>query len=189
MSLQFRVLGSIAILLLLSLLCGGALLSLHARSVVEVEVRTAFLGAENSVRDTLQSDVQHTVTMRQVVSSFEGQRHVRAALVNEKGKVIVRSAIGRLTDPAPLLVRTADDAARHVGPLQHQPAAISLRGGTDQRSAQRDHGCLGPCPRCLYRHAPVLRRDHGGGVAGGGLCLALLPPLPDRAAGNLGRRL
>jgi hypothetical protein len=62
MSLQFRVLGSIAILLLLSLLCGGTLLSLHARSVVEVEVRTAFQGAENSVRDTLQSDVQHTVT-------------------------------------------------------------------------------------------------------------------------------
>ena len=34
MSLQFRVLGSIAVLLVLSLLCGGALLILHARSVV-----------------------------------------------------------------------------------------------------------------------------------------------------------
>jgi two-component system, NarL family, sensor histidine kinase UhpB len=102
MSLQFRVLGSIAILLLLSLLCGGALLTLHTRSVVETEVRTAFQGAENSVRDTLDSDVQHTVTMRQVVSSFEGQRHVRAALINEAGKVIVSSEIGRLKDPAPL---------------------------------------------------------------------------------------
>jgi two-component system sensor histidine kinase UhpB len=101
MSLQFRVLGSIAALLLLTLLCGGTLLSLRARSVVDIEVRTAFQGAVNSVRDTLKSDVQHTVTLRQVVASFEGQRHVRAALVNEKGKVIVHSQIGRLDDPAP----------------------------------------------------------------------------------------
>lgn len=101
MSLQFRVLGSIATLLLLTLLCGGTLLSLRARSVVDIEVRTAFRGAVSSVRDTLKSDVQHTVTLRQVVASFEGQRHVRAALINEKGKVIVHSRIGRLNDPAP----------------------------------------------------------------------------------------
>jgi two-component system, NarL family, sensor histidine kinase UhpB len=101
MSLQFRVLGSIAALLVLSLLCGGTLLSLHTRSVVELEVRTAFRGAENTVRDTLKSDVQHTVTLRQVVASFEGQRHVRAALINESGKVIVRSQIAPLADPAP----------------------------------------------------------------------------------------
>jgi two-component system sensor histidine kinase UhpB len=101
MSLQFRVLGSIAALLLLTLLCGGTLLSLRARSVVDIEVRTAFRGAVSSVRDTLKSDVQHTVTLRQVVASFEGQRHVRAALINEKGKVIVHSRIGRLNDPAP----------------------------------------------------------------------------------------
>ena len=34
---------------------------------------------------------EHTVTLREVVSSFQGQRHVRAALVNENGKVIVAS--------------------------------------------------------------------------------------------------
>lgn len=101
MSLQLRILGSIAALLVLALLCGGALLSLHARSVVELEVRTAFRGAEDAVRETLKSDVQHTVTLRQVVGSFEGQRHVRAALVNEKGKVIARSEIGRLASTAP----------------------------------------------------------------------------------------
>ena len=101
MSLQVRLLGSIAALLLLSLLCGGTLLLLHARSVAEIEVRTAFLGAETTVRDTLKSDVQHTVTLRQVVASFEGQRHVRAALINESGKVIVRSEIAPLADPAP----------------------------------------------------------------------------------------
>ncbi|MEY4966476.1 MAG: hypothetical protein RL274_2059 [Pseudomonadota bacterium] len=101
MSLQFRVLGSITALLVLALLCGGAFLLLHARSVAELEVHTAFRGAERSIRDTLQGNVEHTVTLRQVVASFEGQRHVRAALVNEKGKVVVQSQIARLKSPAP----------------------------------------------------------------------------------------
>src|SRR5689334_331970 len=101
MPLKFRVLGSIAALLILSLLAGAAVLWVHAHSLVDLELRTAFSGAAQSVRDTLRSDVQHTVTLREVVSSFQGQRHVRAALVNEKGKVIVQSQIGTLPNPAP----------------------------------------------------------------------------------------
>ncbi len=101
MSLKFRVLGAIAALLVLSLVAGAALLSVHAHALVDLEIRTAFNGAAQSVRDTLRSDVQHTVTLREVVSSFQGQRHVRAALVNEKGKVIVQSQIGTLPNPAP----------------------------------------------------------------------------------------
>jgi len=101
MSIQVRALGTIAILLVLALACGGTLLLLDVRAIAKVEVYTAFEGAKKSVRDTLQSDVEHTVTLRQVVASFEGQRHVRAALVNEKGKVIVSSEIGHLEHPAP----------------------------------------------------------------------------------------
>jgi two-component system, NarL family, sensor histidine kinase UhpB len=101
MSLQLRILGAITIVLLLALLGGGLLLTHDARLEVEVEVRTAFEGAHRSVTDTLKSDVEHTVTLRQVVASFEGQRHVRAALINERGKVIVQSQVRPLTDPAP----------------------------------------------------------------------------------------
>lgn len=101
MSLKFRILGSIAALLILSLCAGAVLLSVHAHTLVDLEIRAAFNGAAQSVRDTLRSDVEHTVTLREVVSSFQGQRHVRAALVNEKGKVIVQSQIGTLADPAP----------------------------------------------------------------------------------------
>jgi len=136
MSLQFRVLGSIAALLVLSLLCGGALLSLHARSVVELEVRTAFQGADTTVRDTLKSDVQHTVTLRQVVASFEGQRHVRAALINESGKVIVRSQIARLADPAPdwfaRLMLPAQMVSRIPINLPQYPCVVELT--SDPRS-------------------------------------------------------
>lgn len=105
MSLKFRVLGSIAALLILALCAGAILLSVHAHALVDLEIRTAFNGSVQSVRDTLRSDVEHTVTLREVVSSFQGQRHVRAALVNESGKVIVQSEIGRLANPAPAWFR------------------------------------------------------------------------------------
>ncbi len=101
MSLQFRVLGSIVALLFLALAAGAVLLFVHAHSVVDLEVRTAFAGSVQSVRDTLRSDVEHTVTLRQVVASFHGQRHVKTELVNEKGKVIVQSRLGHVADPAP----------------------------------------------------------------------------------------
>ena len=101
MSFQTRVLGSIALLLILALLGSSAFLLLHARSLARVEVYTAFRGAEESVRDIMKGNVAHTVTLREVVASFEGQRHVRAALVNEDGKVILASRIAPLDNPAP----------------------------------------------------------------------------------------
>ena len=127
MSLKFRVLGSIAALLVLSLLAGAGLLSWHARALVDLEVHTAFSGAAQSVRDTLRSDVQHTVTLREVVSNFQGQRHVRAALVNEAGKVIVQSQIGRLANPedvvGAVLFLASSDAAMTTG------ATLPVDGG------------------------------------------------------------
>lgn len=140
MSLQFRILGAIAALLLLTLVSGGALLSLHARSMVEREVRTAFEGARNSVHDTLESDVEHTVTLRQVVASFQGQRHVRAALINENGKVIVKSEIGHIADPAPdwfaRLMRPPQMSARININLPQYPCVVQLT--SDPRSEIAD---------------------------------------------------
>lgn len=140
MSLQFRILGSIAALLLLALVSGAALLSLNARAMVEREVRAAFDGARTSVHDTLESDVEHTVTMRQVVASFQGQRHVRAALINEKGKVIVKSEIGSITSPAPdwfaRLMRPPQMTARININLPEYPCVVQLT--SDPRSEIAD---------------------------------------------------
>src|ERR1700753_3561211 len=101
MSLQARVLGTIFGLLIIALCCGSAVLIRDAQLAVRAEVATAFKGAVQSVQDTLRSDVQHTVTLRQVVASFQGQRHVRAALVNEAGRVIVSSHLGQPSGTAP----------------------------------------------------------------------------------------
>ncbi len=123
MSFQTRVLGAIAGLLALALLCGAGLFFHHARAVVALEVRSAFQGAVQSVGDTLRSDVQHTVTLRQVVASFQDQRHVRASLVNESGKVIVASRIWQVTDPAPRWF-----AQLMAPPLQTARLPIALPG-------------------------------------------------------------
>lgn len=101
MSLKLRLILSIAVSLLLALMLGGAALTLSARAAVGDEVRAAFQGARDQVRETLTGDVQHTVTMRQVISGFDGQRHVRAALLNETNNVIVSSRLAVVHAPAP----------------------------------------------------------------------------------------
>jgi two-component system sensor histidine kinase UhpB len=130
MSLQLRIVGSILLLLILSLAAGAVLLYWHDREVVALEVRTAFIGARESVGDTLKSDVEHTVTLRQVVASFQGQRHVRAALVNETGKVIVASEVAPIAHPAPFwfarLMTPANLSARIPIALPQYPCVVVL---------------------------------------------------------------
>lgn len=101
LSLQTRIIAMMAVVLATCMLAGGVLLSLHARELAAAEVETAFHGSVLSVTDTLRSNVQHTITLRQVVRSFQGQRHVRAALVNEDGKIIVQSDPAPVANPAP----------------------------------------------------------------------------------------
>lgn len=101
MSFQTRIIGMMAILLVVCLMVGAVLLSLHARKIAAAEVGTAFRGSVLSVSDTLRSNVLHTITLRNVVHSFQGQRHVRAALINENGEVIVQSQTALPSDLAP----------------------------------------------------------------------------------------
>ena len=80
------------------------------------------------------------LTMRQVVSSFEGQRHVRAALINEQEKTIVSSEIGRLKDPAPQwfarLMMPPPLSARFNINLPQYPCVVELT--SDPRSEITD---------------------------------------------------
>src|SRR5580692_9943398 len=130
MSLQHRLIGTVTLLLVLALVVGAGLLSLHARAMIDLEVRTAFDGARHAVSNTLKSDVEHTVTLRQVVASFEGQRHVRAALVNEAGKTIVQSRIAEFDAPAPAwfasLMAPAPLSARIPIALAKYPCVVVL---------------------------------------------------------------
>lgn len=130
MSLQLRLIGTVTALLILALTAGAMLLSMHARSIIDLEVRTAFDGARHSVSNTLRSNVEHTVTLRQVVASFEGQRHVRASLVNEAGKTVVQSQVGHFDDSAPVwfqkLMAPAPLSARIPIAMAKYPCVVVL---------------------------------------------------------------
>lgn len=130
MSLKLRLILSIAVSLLLALFLGGAALTLSARAAVRDEVRAAFQGARDEVRDTLIGDVQHTVTMRQVIAGFDGQRHVRAALLNEQNNVIVASRLAPVRQQAPgwfaALIAPPVLTARIAIPLQGFPCILVL---------------------------------------------------------------
>ena len=130
MSLKLRLLLSIGVSLLLALFLGGAALTLSARAAVRDEVRAAFQGARDEVRDTLIGDVQHTVTMRQVIAAFDGQRHVRAALLNEENNVIVASKLAPVRQEAPAwfaaLIAPPVLTARIAIPLQGFPCILVL---------------------------------------------------------------
>ena len=131
MSLKLRLIASIAVSLVLALLLGGAGLTLSARSAVRNEVLTAFKGAQDQVRATLTGDVQHTVTMRKVIAVFDGQRHVRAFLLNEQNNVIVASRLAPVTAPAPgwfaALIAPPMLTARIAIPLPGFPCILLLK--------------------------------------------------------------
>src|ERR1700744_999105 len=101
MSLKLRLLASVAALLVFALLLGGSALCWQARTAVREEIRTTFIGAGKEVDATLAGDVQHTLTMRQVIAALNGDRNVRGFLLNEQNNVVASSGIPAPDEPAP----------------------------------------------------------------------------------------
>lgn len=131
MSLKLRLFVSIAASLALALLLGGAVLCWQARGAVRDEINTSFQGARDEVRAVLKGDVQHTVTFRQVIAGFDGQRNVRAALLNEQNAIIVASRVEQVKQRAPdwfaALIAPPPLTARIAIPQQGFPCTLLLR--------------------------------------------------------------
>ena len=108
MSLKLRLMASIAASLLLTLLLGGAALFWQARATAQNEIAASFRVTERAIRITLESDVQHKVTFRQVIASIDGHRNLRAYLYNEKNQVIAASKLGETAVPAPAIFRISE---------------------------------------------------------------------------------
>ena len=92
MSLRFRLVASIAAVLVLALFLGGMLLFWRATNSVEVELRAALGGAKGAVHQTL---LQHggnaaPADLAALVASFNGQRHMRTMLFDGR-RLLARS--------------------------------------------------------------------------------------------------
>jgi two-component system, NarL family, sensor histidine kinase UhpB len=119
MSLQVRLIGLIAVILLLSLLLGGAVASLSASRSVQTEMRSALAVGRQTVTAAI-ANVQPTDhvarDLEQIVLSFRGNRHLH--------------------------VYTTADAAAHAEPVVERPMfdtvpdwLVRLIGGQPQTEA------------------------------------------------------
>lgn len=96
MSLRMRLTALIGLLLLVSALCGSALVAWHAAKSVRVELRAALdVGAKavrNGVAELANTD-DRAAALRQLIATFNGNRHVRATWVDGRGQPIAASSL------------------------------------------------------------------------------------------------
>jgi two-component system sensor histidine kinase UhpB len=94
MSLRLRVLAAIALVLLLAVTAGTALAGLEARRSLRAELTAAVAGGRQTVNSAYE-DLPHSDhpgrDMRQLLSTFDGNRHLTAALVDVRGHALLTS--------------------------------------------------------------------------------------------------
>lgn len=118
LSLRLRLIGAIALVLLLALMVGGALTYIHAEQKVAVELAAALDGASNTVVQILAETPEPSAdTLDQIARVFDGNRHVRLELLGANGEIINRS---RLSDPL------NDVPDWFVGAIAGRPDTISF---------------------------------------------------------------
>ena len=120
MSLRVRVVALIGTVLLVSMLLGTMVAGLQAQQALHAELNSGLLGARQTVlsdfEDLPNSDHQAR-DLRQLVSTFDGNRHVRATLIDNEGRPVQISKIDAGNPRAPRWF------ADLLGPV---PAAIEI---------------------------------------------------------------
>ncbi|MEQ1651917.1 MAG: HAMP domain-containing protein, partial [Hyphomicrobium sp.] len=104
MSLRRRLLALIALLLVASLLGGGLLTYWHGIRKIDLEMSSAISVGENALRDAVLPLLPGPITTSQIeriVSSFDGDRHLRAVLISDDGSTALESRVRPPADPAP----------------------------------------------------------------------------------------
>jgi two-component system sensor histidine kinase UhpB len=104
MSLRLRVVGLIGVVLLISIVLGALVAGVQSKIVLRAELNAALLGAEQTVKsayeDLPNSDHQER-DLHQLVSTFDGNRHVKASLISGEGRPVLTSKSGSPLAEAP----------------------------------------------------------------------------------------
>jgi two-component system sensor histidine kinase UhpB len=104
MSLRRRLLALIALLLVASLLGGGALTYWQGTRKIELEMSSAIAVGDNALRDAVLPLLPGPISDRQIdriISSFDGDRHLRARWILPDGKTRLESRVLQPASPAP----------------------------------------------------------------------------------------
>ena len=103
-SLQLRLIVSIMLVLIVSLVLGGALACWHAARSVETELRAAMEVGEHSVENAmtqLSGTQDPGQELTRLINTFDGDRHVLAVLLNGRGEPALISSLAIPTRPVP----------------------------------------------------------------------------------------
>lgn len=104
MSLRFQLLGTIAIVLLGTLLLAAWLTYRHALNKIETEM-VAAIGVGSRIAHNAVDDVEEVVNPRRrlelLVADFDGDRHLKAFIIEPNGQTNVQSKIGADESEAP----------------------------------------------------------------------------------------
>ena len=94
MSLRARVVLSIALVFVIGMSGGAGLAGWHARRSIDQELRAGLVGGQQTLRrafDGLARSDHAARDLTQLVATFDGDRHVRAVLLSDQGRVIATS--------------------------------------------------------------------------------------------------
>jgi two-component system, NarL family, sensor histidine kinase UhpB len=104
MPLRMRLIASIALVLLASLGCGSVLVAWRAAGSVQTELRAALDVGTKTVRngvDELTRADDRTHELRRLVATFDGNRHVRAMLLDAQDQAVAVSSLYVPTQAVP----------------------------------------------------------------------------------------
>ncbi len=104
MSLRRRILALIALLLVASLIGGGILTYWQGVQRIELEMSSALRVGDNAIRDAvmpLRAGPVSEGQLERLVSSFDGDRHLRAKLISADGRTLRESHVLEPSHPAP----------------------------------------------------------------------------------------
>ncbi len=105
MSLRARVVALIGLVLLIAMLMGALVAGYQVRQALGAELAAGLGGARQTVNSAFE-DLPHSDhparDLRQLVATFNGNRHVRATLLAADGKPAWTSRLNASGDPAPL---------------------------------------------------------------------------------------
>jgi two-component system, NarL family, sensor histidine kinase UhpB len=96
MPLRMRLIALIGVVLLACLACGSMLVGWHAASSVQTELRAALDVGTKTIRngiDEVDRSDDRASELRHLVATFNGNRHVRATLLDGQGQPIAASAL------------------------------------------------------------------------------------------------
>ena len=104
MPLRVRLITLVGLVLLVSLACGGVLVGWHAGKSVQTELRAALHVAQKTIHnglDELARTDDRAGQLRQLVATFNGNRHVRAVLLDDRAYPIANSELLVPVQPVP----------------------------------------------------------------------------------------